>query len=107
MQRIGYMIKVKSDQVAQYIEEHKALPPELLADIQAAGIRNSSLWMGPDGLVFGYLECDDWQAVLDHMATSEANEAWQQRMHAYQEPPRGDEGESMWMRTLELICLTD
>ncbi len=107
MQRIGFMIKVKGDRVSQYIKDHQALPPELVADTRAAGIRNHSLWMGPDGLVFGYLECDDWQAVLDKMATSEANAAWQERMHDYQEPPPGADGELLWLRMLDLICFTD
>lgn len=107
MQRVGFMFRGKGDRVAQHIEDHQALPPELVADTKAAGIRNHSLWMEPDGLVFDYLECDDWQAGLDRMAGSEANAAWQQRMHAPQEPPPGADGAWLWLQMLDLICLTD
>ena len=107
MQRVAFMIKVKADQIEPYKKQHAAIPPQLTADLRAAGVSNCSLWMGPHGLVFGYLECEDWQSVRDQLSRSDANRQWQARMHAYQEPPAETSGDDMWIHMLELVCLTE
>lgn len=87
MQRVGFLIKVKPDKIEEYKRLHKNVWPDLLAELKAAGIRNYSLWLRPDGLEFGYLECDDWQAACDYLAKSEANARWQQFMQNYLDSP--------------------
>lgn len=87
MQRVGFLIKVKPDKVEEYKRLHKNVWPDLLAELKAAGIRNYSLWLRPDGMEFGYLECDDWQAACDYLAKSEVHERWQQFMQNYLDSP--------------------
>jgi L-rhamnose mutarotase len=77
MQRVGFLIRVKTATIDEYRRLHQRAWPELLADFKAAGIRNYTLWLQPDGLEFGYLECDDWQAVCAHLAKSAVNMRWQ------------------------------
>ena len=67
MQRVGFLLQVKPDKIAEYKQLHDDIWPELLAELKAAGMRNYSLWLRPDGLEFGYLECDDWQATCDYL----------------------------------------
>ncbi|HXG25048.1 MAG TPA: L-rhamnose mutarotase [Chthonomonadales bacterium] len=87
MQRVGFLIKVKPDKIEEYKRLHENVWPDLLAELKAAGIRNYSLWLRPDGLEFGYLECDDWQAACDYLAQSEVHERWQQFMQNYLDSP--------------------
>lgn len=87
MQRVGFLIKVKPDKIEEYKKIHQQVWPELLAELKAAGIRNYSLWLRPDGLEFGYLECDDWQATCDYLAQSEVHTRWQVYMQNYLDSP--------------------
>ncbi len=87
MQRVGLMLKVKPEKLDEYIEIHGHVWPELLAELKKAGMRNYSLWMAPGGVEFGYLECDDWQAVCDYLAASKTHDRWQDYMQNYLESP--------------------
>jgi L-rhamnose mutarotase len=83
MQRVGFLIKVKPHKLAEYKKLHNPIWPELAAVLKDAGMRNYSLWLRPDGLEFGYLECDDWSAVRAKLATSEVHARWQTMMRDY------------------------
>lgn len=83
MQRIGFLIKVKPDKLAEYRRLHNPIWPELAEALKAAGMRNYSLWLRDDGTEFGYLECDDWAAACAYLATSEVHTRWQEMMLDY------------------------
>ena len=83
MQRIAFLIRVRSDRLAAYRALHNPIWPELATELKAAGIRNYSLWLQPDGTEFGYLECDDWNATCDYLAGSEIHTRWQNLMKDY------------------------
>ena len=87
MQRVGFLIKVKPEKIEEYKKLHDPIWPELVAELKAAGMRNYSLWLHPDGTEFGYLECDDWQAVCDYLEGSEVHTRWQTLMQDYLESP--------------------
>ena len=106
MERIAFVIKVREDKIEEYKRLHNQTPIELQAEVKASGVRNHSLWMRPDGTVFGYLECERWQDVLDYMSRSKVNADWQARMHDFQEQPPGAKG-AEWIEMLELIHLTE
>ena len=80
MQRVGLLIRVKPERIEEYKEIHAKVWPELLAELKTAGMRNYSLWSRPDGVQFGYLECEDWQKACDYLATSEVHTRWQEYM---------------------------
>jgi L-rhamnose mutarotase len=82
MQRVAFRLWVKPEQLEEYKRLHKEVWPELLADMWAAGIRNYSIFAdGPE--LFGYLECNDWAAVNESLAQSDANRRWQEFMRGY------------------------
>ena len=86
MQRVAFRLRVKSERLEEYKRLHQAVWPELLADLRAASIRNYSIFAdGPE--LFGYLECDDWQAASDALAQSDANRRWQEFMRDYLDTP--------------------
>lgn len=87
MQRVGFMIKVRADKLEEYRKLHNPIWPELAAELRAAGMRNYSIWQRPDGLEFGYLECDDWEKTCRHLAAAPAHTRWQELMKNYLETP--------------------
>lgn len=83
MQRIGFIIKVKPEKLEEYKQIHANIWPDLIAELRTAGMRNYSLWLRPDGTEFGYVECDDWDAVCAYLAESEVHTRWQEYMQNY------------------------
>jgi len=80
MPRVGFCFKVKPEMIPEYKERHKQVWPEMLQALRETGWRNYSLFMREDGLLFGYLETDDFQKALDGMAEREVNLRWQREM---------------------------
>jgi L-rhamnose mutarotase len=86
VQRVAFRLWVQPDQLEEYKRLHRAVWPDLLADMRAAGIRNYSIFA--DGAeLFGYLECDDWAAANEALAASDANRRWQEFMRGYLATP--------------------
>ncbi|MBM4424597.1 MAG: L-rhamnose mutarotase [Chloroflexi bacterium] len=84
MKRIGFLLKVKQDKVAEYKAHHAAVWPEMLDALRRTGWRNYSLFLRDDGLLFGYFEAEEgFQASLDGMAREEVNQRWQDFMAPY------------------------
>ena len=88
MQRVGFLLKVRTEKLAEYRRLHNPIWPDLARDLRAAGMRNYTLWLAPDGTEFGYLECDDWAATCKQLEASDVHTRWQQVMQDYLETPR-------------------
>ncbi len=105
MQRIAFRLRVKPEKLAEYIEIHARVWPELLADMRAAGYRNYSIFAdGPE--LFAYLECDDFDAAQAAMANSNANHRWQAWMTEYLDTPVDPEGKNA-LHLLPMVFHTD
>jgi L-rhamnose mutarotase len=52
----------------------------MLAALRDAGWRNYSLFLRPDGLLVGYVECEDFAAAQRAMEETEVNARWQAEM---------------------------
>ena len=105
MRRVCFLLKVRSDRLDEYRERHKAVWPDMLAALRAAGWRNYSLFLRDDGLLVGYLETDDFDAARRAMEGTEVNARWQAEMAPFFEglDGRPDEG----MRPLDEIFHLD
>ncbi len=80
MQRVGFCFKVRQEVIPEYTERHRAVWPEMLQALRETGWHNYSLFMRADGLIFGYLETDDFEAAQKGMAAREINKRWQAEM---------------------------
>lgn len=90
MQRVGFLLKVKEDRIDEYKEHHRNVSPDMLDALRRHGWSNYSLYMRPDGLMFGYVEvADDFQAALDGMSGEDANSKWQAMMEPFFDAPDG------------------
>lgn len=80
MNRYCFELHIKPDHIESYRRAHAAVWPEMLEALAAAGWRNYSLFLRSDGLLIGYVECDDLAAAQRAMAATEVNARWQAAM---------------------------
>jgi len=79
MQRMGMVIGLNPEKVAEYKRLHAAVWPEILALISACNIRNYSIFLRePENLLFGYWEYHgaDFEADMAKMAADPKNKEW-------------------------------
>lgn len=78
--RYCFLLQVRPDRLDAYRERHRAVWPDMLAALRDSGWRNYSLHLRDDGLLVGYVECDDLAAAQAAMAATEVNARWQAEM---------------------------
>lgn len=84
MKRVGFLLKVKADQLDEYKKQHKNVWPEMLTALRESGWHNYSLFLRHDGLLFGYFETPHSLAHAQAlMAEKEVNARWQKFMAPY------------------------
>lgn len=79
MQRMGMVIGIKPDKIAEYKRLHAAVWPEVLAQIAGSHICNYSIFLRePENLLFGYWEYhgSDIAADLARMAQDPKTREW-------------------------------
>ena len=101
MQRVCFQLRINPDRADEYKARHADVWPEMLAALSKSGWTNYSLFLAPDGMLIGYLECEDFERCLELMAASEVNDRWQASMGEFFVGLEGapDEG----MRPLEEV----
>jgi L-rhamnose mutarotase len=104
--RVGFLLKVKPDKIAEYKERHKAVWPEMLDALRRTGWHNYSLFMRDDGTLFGYLETpESFQAALDGMSREEVNARWQDSMAPFFENLSGAHADESMLELQEVFHL--
>ncbi len=82
-ERICFVLRIRPERADEYRERHAAVWPEMLDALRETGWRNYSIFLRDDGLLVGYVECDDFQASLDAMQERPINAKWQGEMNQY------------------------
>ncbi len=81
MKRVGFLLRVRPDKIEEYKAHHRHVWPEMLEALRRRGWHNYSLFMRPDGLVFGYFETpESFEAAQAGMAQEAINAQWQDFM---------------------------
>ena len=84
MKRVGFQFRVRQDRLDEYKEQHKQVWPEMLDALRETGWHNYTLFMRPDGLIFGYFETDaDLATAQAKMTEKDVNTRWQEFMSSY------------------------
>jgi L-rhamnose mutarotase len=78
--RVCFRSSVQPALMDEYRRRHAAVWPEMLRALKDAGWNNYSLFLDRDGLLIGYLECDDFDAARARMALVDVNARWQAEM---------------------------
>jgi len=79
MQRMGMVIGLKPEKIAEYKELHANAWPGILEMISACNITNYSIFLKePENLLFGYWEYtgDDFEADAAKMAADPLTQKW-------------------------------
>jgi L-rhamnose mutarotase len=80
MERVLFVLHVRPDRLEEYKRRHREVWPEMLDALREAGWRNYSLFLRPDGMLVGYVECEDFAAAQAAMAATAVNDRWQESM---------------------------
>jgi len=83
LQRVGFVLKVRTDKLEEYKGTHKNVWPEMQQALREAGWTNYTLFARDDGTLFGYLETEDFQKSLAEMEKRDVNARWQAYMAPY------------------------
>jgi L-rhamnose mutarotase len=78
--RVCFLLRVRPDRAQEYRERHAEVWPEMLEALRGTGWRNYSIFLRDDGLLIGYLECDDFAASVAAMNATAVNARWQAEM---------------------------
>jgi len=107
MKRYGMLIGVKPEKLAEYIEIHRKVWPEVLATITRCNIRNYSIFL-KDGMLFAYYEYigTDYEADMAKMAADPKTQEWWKITDPMQVPLE-TRGEGEWWAIMEEVFHTD
>jgi L-rhamnose mutarotase len=105
MERVAFLLQVRPDRLDEYRARHRAVWPEMLAALSATGWRNYSLFAREDGLLFGYLETEDFAAAVAGMEATDVNARWQAEMAEFFELPSGERPDTGLVRLEEVFHL--
>jgi L-rhamnose mutarotase len=106
MERVCFQLQVRPERIPEYRERHAAIWPEMARALKDTGWDNYSLFLRPDGMLIGYVECEDFAASQAAMAATEVNGRWQAEMAPFFVALEGrpDEG---FLRLEEVFHLED
>ena len=105
MERVCFLLRVRPDRLDEYKARHRQVWPEMLDALRQTGWRNYSLFLRDNGLLVGYLECDDFAASLQAMEEREVNARWQAEMAQFFELPGGERPDTGLERLEEVFHL--
>lgn len=80
MQRVCFQLRIDAAKAEGYAARHADVWPEMRDALSRAGWTNYSLFLTPDGVLIGYVECEDFARCLELMAATEVNARWQASM---------------------------
>ena len=80
MQRVCFTLKLQEERLDEYVERHLHVWPEMQDALRATGWTNYSLFLGPGGLLIGYVEVENFAEALEGMKRLPVNERWQAEM---------------------------
>jgi L-rhamnose mutarotase len=107
MKRVGMVINIRPEKIAEYRTLHADVWPDVLAAMQRHHIRNYSIYI-KDHTLFGYLEYhgDDFAADMKQIGEDEATQRWWKLTDPCQEPwPTRAPGE--WWAMMEEVFHMD
>lgn len=106
MKRVGFLLKVKQEQIAEYKARHQSVWPEMLEALRRTGWHNYSLFMRDDGLLFGYFETpESFEAAREGMSREQVNARWQEFMAPFFEGAGATHADQMMGELVEVFHL--
>lgn len=107
MKRFAQIIKLRPDKLEYYKHLHANPWPCVLEKIKECNIRNYSIYLSPDNILFAYFEYigDDYEDDMKKMSEDECTQKWWKETDPCQESFSLDKSE--WWMNLEEVFHTD
>ena len=106
MQRMGMVIGIRPEKIAEYKELHAHTWPDILDQISRCHIRNYSIFLRePENLLFGYWEYHGTNFAADaaKMAAHPRTKDWWALTDPCQTPLASRAGDEMWAMMEEVF----
>ena len=79
MQRVAFLLQIKPGKIEEYEEAHRHVWPEMIAELEAAGVNEYSIFRR--GLqLFLFMRTADFDRTQEYLARSAVNLRWQEAM---------------------------
>jgi L-rhamnose mutarotase len=97
LQRVAFLLQIKPGKIEEYEEAHRHVWPEMILELQSAGISEYSIFRR--GLqLFLTMHVADFEATHRMLAESEVNQRWQRMMASlFDAVPGKDASETLAM----------
>jgi L-rhamnose mutarotase len=104
MKRYGQILKLRREFQDEYVRQHAAVWPGVLAQIRRSNIRNYSIYLH-DGILFAYFEYvgTDFAADMRAMAQDPETRRWWAFMEPMQEKWPTATAEDWWCNMTEVF----
>ena len=105
MKRMGMVIGIRPERIAEYKKTHAAVWPEVLAKISDCNMRNYTIFLRePENLMFAYFEYhgQDWAADAAKMAADPKTQEWW-AIHMPMQAPLATRKEGDWWAMAEEV----
>ena len=89
MQRVAFVMHVKEGQEEEYIRRHRDVWPQVLADLEKAGVGQMNIFMAGRQL-FLYMEVDDYAEATHILGASPESVRWEEYMEPIMEDASGE-----------------
>jgi L-rhamnose mutarotase len=106
VERVCFLLQVRADRLDEYRARHREVWPDMQEALRETGWGNYSLFLRSDGLLVGYVECEDFEAARAAMDVLEVNARWQAEMAPFFELP-GEERPDTGLERLEEVFHLD
>lgn len=107
-QRMGMMIGLKPDAIAEYKRIHADVWPAVLERLKQSNITNYSIFLRePENIMFGYWEYtgSNFQADMDAIAADEVTKEWWEICNPMQAPLESRKEGEWWADMEEVFHL--
>lgn len=106
MKRFGQVLKLRPQYQDEYVRQHAAVWPGVLAQIRRSNIRNYSIYLR-DGMLFAYFEYvgSDFEADMRAMAADPETQRWWAFMEPMQEKWPSATAQEWWSNMSEVFHL--
>jgi L-rhamnose mutarotase len=78
-ERTAFVLTVRTEKIAEYLDAHREVWPEMLDALRGAGIRNYTIFRDGNRM-FGYFEADDLVAAQEYLGKQAVSTRWQDEM---------------------------
>lgn len=109
MKRMGALIGIRPERIAEYKKTHAAVWPDVLAKIADCNMKNYTIFLRePENLLFAYWEYHgiDWTADSKKMAADKTTQDWW-AIHEPMQAPLDTRKAGDWWAMMEEVFHTD